>query len=145
MWYAERTGKHKHTQMPKYELCCGNGRVQLPLLQLPPPVLQHLLYEKDSADSKHFQQNIRLYNMMFAFTSPGAKLDKSINNGRGPPTIRIQGQPCHRIGSMLPMPGQQPKFAQLYIYDTENEIQNRLHGLRYLHLTFICTLFKFSV
>lgn len=83
--------------------------------------------------------------MMFAFTSPGAKLDKSINNGRGPPTIRIQGQPCHRIGSMLPMPGQQPKFAQLYIYDAENEIQNRLQGLRYLHLTFICTLFKFSM
>ena len=49
--------------------------------------------------------------MMFAFTSSGIKLDKSINESRGPPTIRIQGQPCHRIGSLLPMPGKQPQFA----------------------------------
>ncbi|KAF1877359.1 hypothetical protein Lal_00038275 [Lupinus albus] len=53
-----------------------------------------------------------------------------MNSGRGPPTIRIQGQPCHRIGSMLPLPGQFPKFAQLYIYDTEHEIQNRMEGIR---------------
>ena len=32
------------------------------------------------------------------------------------------------------MPGDATKFAQLYIYDTENEIQNRLTGLRCLTL-----------
>ena len=63
--------------------------------------------------------------MMFAFTSAGIKFKKSINHSRGPPTIRIQGQPCHIIGSMLPMPRKEPKFAQLYIFDTENEVQNR--------------------
>ncbi|KAF1860425.1 hypothetical protein Lal_00037767 [Lupinus albus] len=68
--------------------------------------------------------------MMFAFTSAGAKFDRSINNGRGPPTIRIQGQPCHCIGSMLPMPGQCPKFAQIYIYDTKHEIESRMDGIR---------------
>lgn len=68
--------------------------------------------------------------MMFAFTSPGGKIDRSFNNGRGPPSIRIQGQSCHRIGSLLPMPGHTPKFAQLYIYDTENELQHRIGGLR---------------
>ncbi|KAF1883293.1 hypothetical protein Lal_00030401 [Lupinus albus] len=68
--------------------------------------------------------------MMFTFTSLGAKIDRSINNGGGPPTIRIQGQPCHRIGSMLPMSGQFPKFAQLYIYDTEHEIENMMNGIR---------------
>ena len=31
----------------------------------------------------------------------------------------------HRIGSLLPEDGQQPKFAQLYIYDTEYENNNR--------------------
>ncbi|KAF1885816.1 hypothetical protein Lal_00042688 [Lupinus albus] len=67
--------------------------------------------------------------MMFAFTSLGAKIYRLVNNGRGPPTIRIQGQPCHHIGSMLHMPGQLPKFAQLYIYDTEHEIQNRMNGI----------------
>ncbi|KAF1885694.1 hypothetical protein Lal_00039542 [Lupinus albus] len=114
----ERKRKHRNTTSPKYELCCGDGRIQLPLLKAPPPTLQHLLFDLKSNDSFNYQNNIRLYNIMFAFTSLRAKIDRSVNNGRGPPTIRIQGQPCHRIGSMLPMPGQLPKFAQLYIYDT---------------------------
>ena len=68
--------------------------------------------------------------MMFAFTYAGIKLDKSINESRGPPTIRIQGQLCHRIGSLLPMPGKQPKFSQLYILDTQNEVENRINTMR---------------
>ncbi|KAF1866241.1 hypothetical protein Lal_00024242 [Lupinus albus] len=36
----------------------------------------------------------------------------------------------HRIGSMLLIPGQLAKFLQLYIYDTEHEIQNRMNGIR---------------
>ncbi|XP_058761708.1 uncharacterized protein LOC131635112 [Vicia villosa] len=80
--------------------------------------------------NKSFQTNLRTYNMMFAFISPGAKLDNKFNNGRGPPMIRIQGQCCHRIGSLLPLDGQRPKFAQLYIYDTENEVSNRMDILR---------------
>ncbi|KAL5130781.1 hypothetical protein HKD37_12G033780 [Glycine soja] len=66
------------------------------------------------------------YNLMFAFTSPGIKFDKSYNTGKGPPTFRIHGQTHHLIGSLLPMPNNPPKFAQLYIYDTDNEIINRL-------------------
>jgi len=68
--------------------------------------------------------------MMFAFTSLGAKLDNSFNNGKGPPNLRIQGQSCHKIGSLLRLPGQLPKFAQLYINDTKNEIHNRMKFLR---------------
>ncbi|KAF1868073.1 hypothetical protein Lal_00034015 [Lupinus albus] len=109
---------------------CGACRIQLPFLRAPPPILEHLLFDLKSNDSVNYQNNIRLYNMMFAFTSLGAKIDRSINNGGGPPTIRIQGQPCQRIGSMLPMSGQFPKFAQLYIYDTEHEIENRMNGIR---------------
>ncbi|KAF1870631.1 hypothetical protein Lal_00026031 [Lupinus albus] len=103
---------------------------QVPLLRAPPPILQHLLFDLKSNDSVNYQNNICLYNMMFAFSSLGAKIDRSINNGGRPPTIRIQGQPCHRIGSMLPMLGQFPKFAQLYIYDTEHEIENRMNEIR---------------
>jgi hypothetical protein len=68
---------------------------------------------------------------MFSFTSPGMTVDRNFGGGRGPPTIRLQGQTCHRIGSMLPMPRKHPKFAQLYIYDTENELANRIQGLKY--------------
>jgi len=122
--------KHRNAANPKFQLCCGNGKVQLPLLKEPPSLLQHLLFSSNFADSKNYQQNIWAYNMMFAFTSLGAKLDNSFNNGKWPPNLRIQGQSCHRIGNLLPLPGQLPKFVQLYIYDNANEIHNRMKFLR---------------
>ncbi|KAL5179103.1 hypothetical protein HKD37_01G000483 [Glycine soja] len=127
MWYDERISKNKNCLNPRFSLCCGDDKVELPLLQNPPQYLQQLLFHDDTIDSKNYQHNSRAYNMMFAFTSARIKLDKTINNSRGPPTIRIQGQPCHRIGSLLPMPRKKPKFAQLYIFDTENEVQNRIN------------------
>ncbi|XP_058786723.1 uncharacterized protein LOC131661242 [Vicia villosa] len=130
MWYLERNEKHRNRSIPKFSMCCRNGKIQLPFLKMPPKYLQHLLFDSDTVQSRNFQQNIRMYNMVFAFTSPGTKMDNRFNNGGGPPTFRIQGQACHRIGSMLPMPGQTPKFAQLYIYDTEHEIQHRINGMR---------------
>uniref|UniRef100_A0A0R0HZ68 Helitron helicase-like domain-containing protein n=1 Tax=Glycine max TaxID=3847 RepID=A0A0R0HZ68_SOYBN len=133
MWYDERISKYERTTNPRFNLCCGGGKVELPLLQNPPKYLYQLLYDHDTSDSKNYQQNIRTYNMMFAFTFAGIKFNKSINHSRGPPKIRIQGQPCHRIGSMLPMPGKEPKFAQLYIFDTENEVQNRINAISSPH------------
>lgn len=40
--------------------------------------------------------------------------------------FRISGQNYHRFGSLLPADGQQSEFAQLYIYDTHNEVCNRM-------------------
>ncbi|CAN6857595.1 unnamed protein product [Brassica oleracea] len=54
------------------------------------------------------------------------KHDHSINNGRGPFVFRMYGENYHRIGDIVPEPGQAPKFSQLYIIDTLNEIKNRL-------------------
>ncbi|PWZ38835.1 hypothetical protein Zm00014a_015960 [Zea mays] len=51
---------------------------------------------------------------------------RSINNGTTPYVFKINGVVHHRIGSLLPSHGLQPQFAQLYIYDTEHEVQNRL-------------------
>ncbi|XP_072058209.1 uncharacterized protein [Arachis hypogaea] len=62
---------------------------------------------------------------MFAFTSLGSKVLDSVNDGRGPPQFIISGQNYHRIRSLLPDAGQKPKFAQLYIYDTQHEIMHR--------------------
>ncbi|XP_045792199.1 uncharacterized protein LOC123886981 [Trifolium pratense] len=128
MWYQERKNKRKDSITPQFQLCCHGGKAQLPLLDQPPELLQHLLFNYHSADSKNYQAHTRIYNSMFAFTSPGMKLDERKRIGKGPPTLRIQGQVCHRIGSMLPVEGQPPKFAQLYIYDTENEIKNRMQN-----------------
>ncbi|PHT31422.1 hypothetical protein CQW23_27759 [Capsicum baccatum] len=55
------------------------------------------------------------------------KVDESVNQRWGPRTFRLSGQNYHRIGSLLALEGPIPKFAQLYIYDTENEVQNRIH------------------
>nr|GEZ88770.1 helitron helicase-like domain-containing protein [Tanacetum cinerariifolium] len=52
----------------------------------------------------HFMKNIRAYNQMFSMTSLGARVDESINIAEGDP----------------------PRFLQLYIYDTENEVDNRM-------------------
>ncbi|XP_058742338.1 uncharacterized protein LOC131614807 [Vicia villosa] len=130
MWYQERMNKSSHSANPKFMLCCCNGKIEIPLLRQPPEVLAKLMFDQENVVSKKFQQHIRVYNMMFAFTSPGAKLDNRFNNGGGPPTLRIQGQTCHRIGSLLPSQGDTPKFAQLYIYDIENEVQHRMNCLR---------------
>ncbi|KAL2963053.1 hypothetical protein AAZX31_17G179600 [Glycine max] len=111
MWYNESILKRSNTSSPRFSLCCGDGKVELPF------------------SCKKLSTEIRTYNMMFAFTSAGIKFDKTISHSRGPPTIRIQGQPCHRIGSLLPMPRKKPKFSQLYIYETENEVQNRINTM----------------
>ena len=61
----------------------------------------------------------------------GGKVDDTINRqGRGPYVFRLHGQTYHRIGSLLPEAGAAPKFAQLYIYDTDNETENRAKALR---------------
>ncbi|CAH9106984.1 unnamed protein product, partial [Cuscuta europaea] len=41
----------------------------------------------------------------------------------------MHGQNYHLMGSLLPVDSSKPKFSQLYIYDTENEIPNRLRAL----------------
>ncbi|KAH9698190.1 ATP-dependent DNA helicase [Citrus sinensis] len=66
---------------------------------------------------------------MFAFTSMGGRVDASINRSKGPYVFRMSGQNYHHIGSLLPEVGKKPQFAQLYIYDTENEIDNRINTL----------------
>jgi hypothetical protein len=63
---------------------------------------------------------------MFAFSSLGVKVDDSINTGRGPYVFRINCLPSHHIGSLVPAPDKSLKFAQLYIYDTDNEIDYRM-------------------
>ncbi|XP_010446026.1 PREDICTED: uncharacterized protein LOC104728792 [Camelina sativa] len=59
----------------------------------------------------------------------GGKIDNDINSGNGPFTFRMHGQNYHKIGSLLPVEGDLPRFAQLYVYDTAHEVQNRLNAL----------------
>jgi hypothetical protein len=66
---------------------------------------------------------------MFVMTSMGGNLDNRINDGRSPYIFRLNGQNHHRIGTLLPGDGLNPRFAQLYFYDTDNEVLNRMNSL----------------
>ena len=59
----------------------------------------------------------------------GANIDRSMNDGGGPPVFKICGQIHHRIGSLLPPDDEPTKFIQLYVYDTSHEVQNRIASL----------------
>lgn len=80
--------------------------------------------------SKHFQRNIRSYNMVFSFTSLGGKVENSCKKRPGPQMFQLHGENYHLAGSLAPNEGDYAKFAQLYIVDTENEVENRSNALR---------------
>ncbi|KAH7857497.1 hypothetical protein Vadar_013390 [Vaccinium darrowii] len=98
-----------------------------------PPEMADLFCEQ-TTDGRHFRKNIRAYNHVFSFTSMGVDFDEELAGGsRGVYTFRAHGAIYHRIGSLLPYSDQRPRYLQLYIYDTDHEIENRMSetsGLR---------------
>src|SRR5438034_2516264 len=124
MWLDERVTKS--VRLPVFSTCCARGKVILPSLQELPSPLDTLLTGTDPR-SCTFRQNIRMYNSALSFTSMGAKIDQQVTGTSGIYTFRIHGQMYHRIGSLLPNSETQPQFAQMYIYDTDHEIQNRFN------------------
>ncbi|GKC09691.1 hypothetical protein Tco_1001301 [Tanacetum coccineum] len=119
-WYEERLKGVGRYRQPKYNRCCKGGRVALRTYQIYPDYTKLLL------NDRHFKENIRAYNHMFSMTSLGAHIDESMNNGRGPYVFKISGQLYHWLGSLCPAEGEPPRFLQLYIYDTDNEVDNRM-------------------
>ncbi|KAK1377019.1 hypothetical protein POM88_033212 [Heracleum sosnowskyi] len=124
MWKEERTNKNVRRGRPEFSLCCAKGEIQLPK-EKPIPSYMWQLYN-DSKKGPRFKEGIRLYNSLFAFTSTGGRVDHSINCGGAPYIYRLNGQNHHLFGSLIPDNGEDPKFCQLYIYDTENEVRNRM-------------------
>jgi hypothetical protein len=109
---------------PQFTLCCAQGKVTLPPLTPPPEPLRRLLASNET-DAKDFRQHIRFYNSAFAFTSMGANLDTSVAQP-GNYTYRLRSELYHRMGSLLPQPGEVRKFAQLYISDPHAELDGRM-------------------
>lgn len=129
-WYDERLARTRGSS-PEYHKCCYAGKVRLDQHDEYPAYINELFA------NRHFMENIGAYNQMSAMTSLGAEVDNSINRGNGPYVFKIVGQLYHKIGSLCPEEDGMPQFLQLYIYDTENEVANRLrnfqnsgHGLR---------------
>jgi hypothetical protein len=95
-------------------LCCSDGKVVLEPFSPLPPFLNELI-SGEGPLSKHFLNNIRLYNGSFAMTSFGHK-EAAVPGWN--PSFRIHGQAFHRIGSLVPPEEGEPKFLQVYFLDT---------------------------
>ena len=98
--------------------CCSNGKVKISENQKIKPVPSIL---KTLMKSKDFLKNIRAYNNIMAMASLGTDHQPEFG-----PNFKVQGKLSHRIGSLLPEPGQTPKFAQMYFHDADHELNNRL-------------------
>ena len=81
-----------------------------------------------------------MYNSALSFTSIEAKIDHQITGTNGVYSFRIHGEMCHRIGTLLPDPETQPQFFQIYIHDTNHEIQNRSNVMPSLDSTVLAEL-----
>lgn len=134
-------------------LCCASGKVKLPQLTLPPEPLVSLISGQDPR-SKHFLDNIQLYNNCFQMTSFGANIiasrgfnptfkvnyfhlqhsshtqthlrGSSIKNLSLTSAFQIQGQIHHRAGALLPPVNADHKFLQIYFLgNSDAEINQR--------------------
>jgi hypothetical protein len=110
---------------PKFSRCCSQGDVNLPPLSDPPDDLESL-YHGGNTISRQFLENIRTFNNAYAFTSVGCKIDMKFPGRIGPYNFRIHGSLYHRVGSLLPAPGEQPQYAQIYIHDSAADSQSQI-------------------
>ena len=123
-WIDERLARSSQSN-PSFSTCCNQGKVCIPRLLDPPQALWNLFTSND-AQCKEFREHIRQYNMALAFTSLGVKEDAGVN-ARGGWVFRILGQLCHLSGALTPGEGSSPQYAQLYIYDPQQALQQRMH------------------
>ena len=106
--------------------CCMGGNVTVPAL---PPLPNQLaaLYTLNNAHSTNFRNHIRLYNNMFAFAS--MNYDLRLPPGNRSPVFGICGQIAHRVGPLHPPPDRNPSYGQVYIYDGNEAVRQRLANL----------------
>ena len=125
-WIAERLVASSDFR-PLFGMCCDQGQVRIPLMHEPPQPLKSL-WDGETPDAIEFRTNVHRYNAALAFTSLGVEIDHQINTqGRHAPYVFcVHGELCHRVGQLLPTEGHQPMYAQLYIYDPESALRERM-------------------
>ena len=97
----------------------------------PPQYLQDLLIH-DTAEAKIFRRNIRFYNNLLSMASRNITgKETKFGNSRGPPVYKISGSMYHLSPNVLPEPGAEPKFAQIYIYDSEQQADIRMQHYKH--------------
>ena len=107
--------------------CCADKTISLTTNDVPEQ-LYHL-FTSNTVESTNFLTYVRTYNNKFAFTSFGVKFDRDLcRRNKGIYTFRAQGQIYHYINDLTPLDGH-PSYLQLYFYDTEHELDNRVYDI----------------
>jgi hypothetical protein len=105
----------------------------------PPPPICSLLADQ-TAEARHFCQHICQYNCSFAFTSFHSDQNNVNINGHGPWMWKTGYQIYHSAGTLIPAEGEQPLYAQLYFYDTDNALNHRKRQNPNLHREVLDTI-----
>ncbi|KAH0692884.1 hypothetical protein KY290_021037 [Solanum tuberosum] len=104
--------------------CYASGYIKLATTEAPTELYEMLV--ASTPDAVEFRKNICAYNSIFAFTSFGVNLDKKLASARkGVYTFKAQGQIYHDLPSLVPR-NNNPCYFQLYFFDTDKELTNRL-------------------
>ncbi|GKC40094.1 uncharacterized protein Tco_1052478 [Tanacetum coccineum] len=102
LWYKERSIKWYTPHSPKFAVCYGDGKVKVDYMCEPPVLLTALCNYNGGQCSKNFRKHIKLIYSLFAFTSTGGRINRDINDGHGPYTLRLNGHDHHRIRTLFP-------------------------------------------
>jgi len=105
-------------------MCCLQGQIQLPSLQ-PLTGILHNYLTGDDYSSKEFCNNIWQYNVAFAMTSVGVKIDNFVTRQSSPYCFKIQGELHHLTGALLPYDNYTLTYAQIYILDIAEQLNVR--------------------
>ncbi|XP_071929127.1 uncharacterized protein [Coffea arabica] len=121
---CQHCGAHRlHLEPPNF--CCSGGEVSVVYPVMPYALFR--LYSGTDEECIHFRKNARSYNNNLAFTTFAAKYDRKMTkNPQGVYTFRVQGQIYHLLNSLTPN-GHPPTGIQLYFYDQEEELSQRLN------------------
>ena len=107
----------------------------------------------NKAQCQHFQEHIRSYNAALGFASycdnmaaDNTKLRKdSAQAGTGPPVYVMHGRVYHKVSTLYPNQGVQPKYAQLYILDQRQATEHRFNAFQNLNRDILQQLHAFLV
>ena len=106
--------------------CCSDGKVALEPFPRPPEALMNLWLGTDSR-SRLFKEHSRQLNNAVCLSSLQVK--ERIPGGFNPSVV-FQGKHHLRTGPLLPAAGEQPVYAQLYVYDAALESTQRFQNMR---------------
>ncbi|OAD76913.1 hypothetical protein PHYBLDRAFT_142419 [Phycomyces blakesleeanus NRRL 1555(-)] len=127
MWIHKKNYTSKANNI-MFSMCCRLGTIILPPFEPTPPGIAELLVHNTPA-RKDFFKKIRRYNSTMSFTFMGVNIDQSVaSNISGVYNFRIHETICYKIGSVLPTTQaqmDQPKFAQVYIFDPASQVNHR--------------------